>query len=79
MSDLENRVQSVFRRVFSHDSLVLKREMTALDIDGWDSLNHIQLIVALEKEFKVKFKPTDVIGLKNVGEMVDLVRQALAL
>ncbi len=79
MQDIETRVQSVFRKTFRNDSLMIKREMTAVDIDGWDSLTHIHLMVALEKEFGVKIKSTDAIGLKNIGEMIDLVKSKIGI
>lgn len=62
---------TVFRDVFDDESLVLTRDTTAEDIDEWDSLNQIKLILACEKAFSVKLKPRDINTLANVGEMVD--------
>ena len=77
MDAVAERVQSVFRNVLNQSDLVLERETTALDVDGWDSLAHIQILVALEKEFKIRIGTSDVIGLRNVGEMIDLVSSKL--
>ncbi len=53
--------------------LALKREMTASDLEDWDSLTHINLIVAAEKEFKVKFTTAEVAKLSNVGDLIDTI------
>ena len=66
-------VQNIFRDNFDDDSLVLTRETTADDIEDWDSLEQINLLTAMEKQFGVKFKLDDVRGLANVGDMVDLI------
>ena len=64
-ADLNDRMTSVFREVFDDDSLVLSPEMSADDIDDWDSLSHIRLIVSHEKEFGVKFKTTEIGDIRN--------------
>ena len=69
-------VQNIFRDNFDDDSLVLTRETTADDIEDWDSLEQINLLTAMEKQFGVKFKLDDVRGLANVGDMVDLIIRA---
>ncbi len=61
----------VFREVFDEEDLVLTRETTADDIEEWDSLNQIKLIIGCEKAFDIRLKPRDINGLQNVGEMVD--------
>lgn len=71
--NIEDSLQEVFREVFEDDSIELRREMTARDIDGWDSLMHVQLLVNIEREFSIRFKSSQVAGLKDVGEMVDLI------
>jgi acyl carrier protein len=70
-------VQGIFRNVFDQDSLLIKNETTAADIEDWDSLNQINLIVAMEKTFKIKFALTDIQNLKNVGEMINLITKKL--
>ena len=66
-------VQNIFRDNFDDDSLVLTRETTADDIEDWDSLEQINLLTAIEKTFNIKFKLADVRGLKDVGDLLDLV------
>ena len=66
-------VQNIFRDNFDDDSLVLTRETTADDIEDWESLEQINLLTAIEKKFNIKFKLSDVRGLKDVGDLLDLV------
>ena len=72
----------VFRDVLGDDDLSLDREATADDIDGWDSLAHINLIIALEAAFGVRFSTAETSILKqegqNVGSFVDLLAQKVA-
>ncbi|GLR92553.1 MULTISPECIES: acyl carrier protein [Bradyrhizobium] len=77
MSDFETRVQNVFREVFDNPDLNIYREMQAKHVVGWDSLNHITLIMTLEETFKVKFSTREVMGFQNVGEMMDCLREKL--
>ena len=67
------RLQEVFRDVFDDESLVIGDETTADDIEDWDSLEHISLINAVEREFGLKFKMNEVSTMKNVGEMVQII------
>lgn len=69
------KLQEVFRDVFDDDGIVITSETTADDIEGWDSLTHVQLIVAVEKEFSVKFSTVEVMKLKNVGEFIELINK----
>ena len=73
-SEIKERAQAVFREVFEHPDLQISSEMTAQDVEGWDSLAHIKLILALQKEFKLKLKAADVVGIKNIGELLDLIQ-----
>lgn len=66
-------LNGVFRDVFDDDGIEVADETTAGDIEDWDSLEHINLVVAVEKEFHVKFTMGEVNGFKNVGEMVDII------
>jgi len=70
-----DRVNEVFRNVFEDDELVVDAGTTASDVEGWDSLMHVTLIVALEKAFSVKFKSSEVAALENVGELVTLIER----
>lgn len=67
------RVTDIFRDVFDDDELVISDSTNSEDIEDWDSLEHIQLIVGMEKKFKVKFDIKTVNSLENVGQMVDLI------
>lgn len=67
------RLTEVFHDVFDDDDIVLTDTTSAKDIEDWDSLEHINLIAAVEKEFKMRFTMKEVSGMKNVGEMADIV------
>ena len=67
------RLNKVFRDVFDDDSITVTPKTTANDIEDWDSLEHITLISAVEKEFKMKFKMGEISSMKNVGEMANIV------
>lgn len=71
--EIFERVTDIFRDVFDDDELVISDSTNSEDIEDWDSLEHIQLIVGMEKEFKVKFDIKTVNSLENVGQMVDLI------
>ena len=77
MTTLEKLIP-VFHMVFDDDSIVLTPETTADDIDGWDSLSHMNLIAAVELTFKVRFALGELQKLKNVGMLVELVDKKLA-
>jgi acyl carrier protein len=82
MDRLRTDVQDVFRLVFGDDEIALTDATTADDIDGWDSMMHINLIIALEKRFGVKFAAAEISGMKgndqNVGSLIKLLEQKLA-
>lgn len=67
------KLNNVFCDVFDDDSIVLTEETNSNDIEDWDSLEQINLIVAIEKEFNIKFEISEVNKMKNVGEMVDTI------
>jgi len=71
--ELFNIIQDVFRDIFDEDDLIIHSETNADDIEDWDSLNHINLISAIEKELKIRFALGELEVLKNVGEMIDLI------
>jgi acyl carrier protein len=68
------RLQKVFRDVFDNDELTISPETTAADIDDWDSINHVNLVLAVEKEFKVRLSSSAIASLKNVGELANLLK-----
>lgn len=71
------RVEAIFRDIFDNEALVVSRATSAVDIEEWDSLNNINIIVAIEKEFKIKFILSELVSLKNVGEMIDLIGEKI--
>lgn len=73
MSDTLKQLNEVFLDVFDDDELTVNRETTAHDVQGWDSLMHVTLMLTVEKALGVKFTSAEVASLKNVGELVDLV------
>lgn len=68
-NDVISAVTEIFRDVLDNEDIVLNESTTAADIEEWDSLSHIQLIVAIEKHFRIKFTSAEISGFKNVGEM----------
>src|SRR6266478_691712 len=77
VNGIKSRLESVFRDLFDNPGLTLTRETTAADVEDWDSLNHVNLIVAIEKAFKIRFTTAEVSGLENVGELIDLIAKKL--
>ena len=76
--NVREKLANSFRRVFELDEIVLKNEMTAKDVPGWDSLAHINLIMDIEEEFNVRFTVDDIADLKNIGEMIQLLDRKIA-
>lgn len=72
-NEVFEKLTRIFRRIFDDKRLVIDRNTTADDIDDWDSLEHITLISAVEKEFKIRFTMKEVSSMRNVGEMVDII------
>lgn len=75
---IHKQLTAVFHDVFDDSSIALNDKTTAADIPDWDSLTHVNLIVAVEKSFKVRFSTKDVQGLANVGEFIDLLARKTA-
>jgi acyl carrier protein len=77
-SDIVSRLTPIFRDVFNDGALVVTESLTAADVPAWDSLSNINMIVAVEKAFGVKFSIKDVRALKNVGELLELIKRKAA-
>ena len=73
------RLNKVFQDVFDDDTIVVRPSTTAADIEDWDSLEHITLITAVERAFKMKFKMGEISAMKNVGEMAAIIQSRTKL
>lgn len=71
--EIFENLNEVFRDVFDDEDITVTDNTTANDIEDWDSLEHINLVVAVEKKFGMKFSMGEVTSMKNVGEMVDII------
>lgn len=78
IQEILSQVNEIFIDVLDNSDIVLSNDTTARDIEEWDSLSHIQLIVAIEKHFKIKFTSVEIGGFKNVGELCNTVQKKLA-
>lgn len=74
-SEIYRRLGTLFQDVIGDDDITLKPDTTADDIEGWDSVTHISIIVGIETEFHIKFRNDEMEELKNVGEMVHLIQR----
>jgi acyl carrier protein len=68
------KLTQIFHDVLQEDDLVLAPELTADDVEGWDSMSHIRLVISVERAFAVKFSASEVGMLKNVGDLVGLIK-----
>ena len=68
------KLTDIFRDVFDDDEIVVSKDLTAKDVDGWDSLTHIRLIITVEKAFKIKFSTSEIGKLEKVGDLVALIK-----
>ena len=75
--DLLKRINEIFIETLDDEDINLNSETTAADVDGWDSLFHIQLIVGVEKEFKIKFTSLEIQSFKNIGDFCDKILSKL--
>ncbi len=76
-NEIFKQLNGIFIDVLDLDECELNDEISANDIEEWDSLSHIQLIVAIEKAFKIKFTSLEIMKWKNVGEMVSSIQEKL--
>ena len=72
-SDIASKVVEIMEDVFDEDDIAYDDAMTAADIEEWDSLSNIRFVVAIEKEFVIRFSNSEIADLENVGQMVDLI------
>lgn len=67
------QVSNVFADILDEDNITLSESSTADDVEGWDSLTHVQVVVAVERKFKIRFTAKEIQSWKNVGEMIDSI------
>jgi len=72
--EILEKLTAIFKDELDNDDLILTNETTAEDIEEWDSLSHIQLIVAIEKAFKIRFTSSEIQSWNNVGEMISSLK-----
>jgi len=73
-ADIFARLTEIFGDVFDDDSIVVTPALSAKDVDGWDSLTHIRLMLTVEKAFKVKFSLAEIGKLQTVGDLAALIK-----
>lgn len=75
--ELLNRLNEIFCEVFDDDDIKIAPEMTANDVDGWDSLSHVNLIVTIESKFNIRFNQKELLTFKNVGDLLNCIRSKI--
>lgn len=73
-AEIYQRLTKIFQDIFDDDAISVRPELSAKDVDGWDSLTHIRLMLTVEKDFKVKFSTSEIGGLKEVNDLVTLIK-----
>lgn len=76
--DVKAKLQEIFRDVFDDDEIELFDEMTSADVEDWDSLSHVDLIMRIEKEFGIKFTVDEITNTENVGQFISIIEKKLA-
>ena len=74
-NEILKRVEEIFREELEQEDLVLSDETTADDVDGWDSLSHVQLVAAMEEAFGIEFKSREILSWDNVGDLIDSIKK----
>lgn len=74
MTEIYQKLTNVFRDVFDDDNIVATPELSAANVDEWDSLSHIRLMVTVEEQFKISFTTTEINSFKNVGELAAAIQ-----
>jgi acyl carrier protein len=74
-NQIHEKLTAIFRDVLDDDTIVLTDSTTADDVEGWDSLTHVNLLVAVEKGFGIRMSTREVKSMRNVGDFIDLIAQ----
>tara|TARA_B100001248_G_C27383526_1_gene458393 strand:- start:170 stop:406 length:237 start_codon:yes stop_codon:yes gene_type:complete len=77
MSKLNDSLEDIFREVFDDENISLSNEMSADDIENWDSLNHVKLLLACEETFDIKFDVQEIEDLKKVKDLISLIEEKM--
>ena len=75
MEDIKQKLNEIFCDVIDDADLIITEEMTANDVDGWDSLSHLEIIVSTEKAFGIKITGAEIMRLKNIGDLINLISE----
>jgi acyl carrier protein len=75
--EIAEKIRKILTIVLKHEIFELKDELTAGEIEGWDSLSHISIISEIEEEFKIRFKLKELNKLKNIGSLIEIVQSKL--
>ncbi len=75
--ELQDKLNEIFCVVFDDDDIKITPEVTANDVDGWDSLSHVNLIVAIESNFNIRFSQKELLTFKNVGDLLNSIRSKI--
>ena len=76
-SEIIERITPIFRDILEDDDLVLTKELTANDVESWDSLSHVRLIVTIEQDLGIRFDLSEASSAKNVGDLLEQVKELL--
>jgi acyl carrier protein len=71
--EIVTQLEKIFRQVFNNKDLIIKKELTANDVENWDSLSHMLLITEIENSFSIKFKLKELNRMRNVGDMIEII------
>lgn len=77
--ELLARLNEIFCEVFDDDDIKIAPEMTANDVDGWDSLSHVNLIVTIETKFNIRFSQKELLTFKNVGDLLNSIQSKITI
>jgi len=77
-NEIMRKVTTIFQEVFDDDEMSISPEMTASDVDSWDSLTHIRLIISHELAFNIRFDTTEISELENVNDFIVLLKQKIS-